>query len=64
MKDVFPKGVAWINSEFVDISEVRIPILDWGFLRSDATYDVVHVWRGLFFYQTNILIVFLCLQKI
>jgi branched-chain amino acid aminotransferase len=23
--------------------------LDWGFLRSDATYDVVHVWKGRFF---------------
>ena len=48
MKDVFPKGVAWVNSEFVDISEAHIPILDWGFLRSDATHDVVHVW-GVFF---------------
>ena len=50
MKDVFQKGVAWINSEFVDISEARIPVLDWGFLRSDATYDVVHVWKGRFFF--------------
>ena len=49
MKDIFPKGVAWVNSEFVDISEAQIPILDWGFLRSDATYDVVHVWKGRFF---------------
>jgi branched-chain amino acid aminotransferase len=24
-------------------------VLDWGFLRSDATYDVVHVWQGRFF---------------
>ena len=23
--------------------------MDWGFLRSDATYDVVHVWKGRFF---------------
>lgn len=49
MVDVFPKGVAWIEGEFVDISEARIPILDWGFLRSDATYDVVHVWKNRFF---------------
>jgi len=49
MKGVFPKGVAWVNGEFVDISEAHIPILDWGFLRSDATYDVVHVWMGRFF---------------
>ena len=26
MKDVFPKGVAWVNSEFVDISEAHIPV--------------------------------------
>jgi branched-subunit amino acid aminotransferase/4-amino-4-deoxychorismate lyase len=34
---------------YVPIEEARIPLLDWGFLRSDATYDVVHVWRGSFF---------------
>ena len=31
------------------ISEAKIPILDWGFLHSDATYDVAHLWRGKFF---------------
>ena len=31
------------------VGEARVPILDWGFLRSDATYDVVHVWKGRFF---------------
>jgi len=44
----FP-GFAFIDDAFVPIKEARIPILDWGFLRSDATYDVVHVWRGSFF---------------
>ena len=48
-EDIFPQGSAWMNGEFIDISEARIPILDWGFLRSDATYDVVHVWKGQFF---------------
>ena len=38
-----------MNGEFIQLSEARIPILDWGFLRSDATYDVVHVWKGRFF---------------
>ena len=33
----------------MDISEAKIPVLDWGFLRSDATYDVVHVWNNRFF---------------
>jgi branched-chain amino acid aminotransferase len=34
---------------FVPVAEARVPILDWGFLRSDATYDVAHLWRGSFF---------------
>jgi branched-chain amino acid aminotransferase len=42
-------GVAFIDGEYVPIELARIPILDWGFLHSDATYDVVHVWRGSFF---------------
>src|ERR671911_1876303 len=42
-------GVAFVDGEYVPIEQARIPILDWGFLRSDATYDVVHVWRGSFF---------------
>ena len=38
--DKFPQGLlGWWK--FMDISEAKIPILDWGFLRSDATYDVV-----------------------
>ena len=49
MSDIFPKGSAWMNEEFIQLSEAKIPILDWGFLRSDATYDVVHVWKGRFF---------------
>ena len=42
-------GVAYVDGEYVPIEQARIPILDWGLLRSDATYDVVHVWRGSFF---------------
>lgn len=42
-------GAAFVDGEFVPIADARIPILDWGFLRSDATYDVAHVWRGSFF---------------
>ncbi len=43
------KGVAYIEGQFVPIAEAKIPVLDWGFLHSDATYDVVHVWKGRFF---------------
>ena len=49
MNEIFPQGYAWIDSKYVELSEAKIPILDWGFLRSDATYDVVHVWKGRFF---------------
>jgi branched-chain amino acid aminotransferase len=42
-------GCAFVEGEFVPMSEAKISVLDWGFLRSDATYDVVHVWQGRFF---------------
>lgn len=44
-----PPGVAYIDREFVPLEEAKISVLDWGFLHSDATYDVVHVWKGRFF---------------
>ncbi len=47
--DAFPPGVAYVDGTYLPIAEARISVLDWGFLRSDATYDVVHVWRGRFF---------------
>jgi branched-chain amino acid aminotransferase len=42
-------GLALIDDELVPVAEARLPILDWGFLHSDATYDVAHVWKGHFF---------------
>ena len=48
MTDV-TKGFAYVDAEIVPISEAKISLLDWGFLHSDATYDVVHVWDGKFF---------------
>ena len=45
----FAKGCAFVDNEFVPAETARLPILDWGFLHGDATYDVVHVWRGAFF---------------
>ena len=44
-----PNSLAYVNGELVPISEAKISLLDWGFLHSDATYDVVHVWEGAFF---------------
>ena len=45
----FTQGSAYVDAKIVPISEAKISLLDWGFLRSDATYDVVHVWEGRFF---------------
>lgn len=42
-------GVAYVDGAFVSVDEARLPLLDWGFLHSDATYDVAHVWQGAFF---------------
>ena len=43
------QGCAYVNGEYVAPSEAKISIFDWGFLHSDATYDVAHVWQGRFF---------------
>ena len=48
-EETFPPGTAYMDGRFCPLSEAKISILDWGFLRSDATYDVVHVWRRRFF---------------
>lgn len=45
----FSNGVAYVDEQFVPIAEAKMSILDWGFLHSDATYDVAHVWKGKFF---------------
>ncbi|HET9820999.1 MAG TPA: aminotransferase class IV [Burkholderiaceae bacterium] len=42
-------GCAFVDGAFVAPEDARISIFDWGFLHSDATYDVAHVWRGRFF---------------
>jgi len=45
----FSSGAAFVNGAFKPIADAQISILDWGFTRSDVTYDVVHVWNGGFF---------------
>lgn len=42
-------GAAFVRGRYVPIGEAAIPLTDWGFLRSDAAYDVVTVWNGSFF---------------
>jgi branched-chain amino acid aminotransferase len=45
----FSKGVAFVGGEYVPVEEARIPLLDWGFLRSDANQDTISVWKGVVF---------------
>lgn len=45
----FSSGVAFVRGQYMAAAQASIPITDWGFLRSDATYDVVTVWDGAFF---------------
>lgn len=42
-------GIAFIEGEYMPVALASVPILDRGFVRSDATYDVAHVWKGKFF---------------
>lgn len=45
----YPRGVAFMDGQYLPTSEAKVSVLDWGFLHSDATYDTVHVWEGRFF---------------
>ena len=45
----YADGAAYVRGGFVPIAEATIPVTDWGFTRSDAVYDVVHVFHGGFF---------------
>ena len=49
MNNFYTKNPEWINGQIIKLSEVKISFLDWGFLRFDATYNEVHVWKGRFF---------------
>ena len=40
---------AYLDGAYVPIAEAKIPVTDWGYRRSDVTYDVVSVWDGVFF---------------
>jgi branched-chain amino acid aminotransferase len=42
-------GCVYIDDEYVAPEEAKISIFDPGFTRSDAVYDTVSVWKGLFF---------------
>ncbi len=43
------KGAAYIDGSFMPLSEAKIPVTEWGYRRSDVTYDVAGVYYGAFF---------------
>lgn len=45
----FDGGCAYADGDYVPLSEAKVSLFDWGFTRSDATYDVASVWNGAFF---------------
>jgi len=49
MSEDFSGGAAYVDGRFVPLDKATLPITDWGYRRSDVTYDVVSVSRGLFF---------------
>lgn len=49
MSNPFSAGAAYIDGRYMPLHQAMIPITDWAYRRSDVTYDVVSVWRGLFF---------------
>ncbi|HEU5295376.1 MAG TPA: aminotransferase class IV [Burkholderiaceae bacterium] len=46
---LFQGGCAFCEGSYVALSEAKLSLFDWGFTRSDATYDVATAWRGAFF---------------
>lgn len=45
----YAAGAAYLDGRYMPLAEAKIPITEWGYRRSDATYDVVSVFHGNFF---------------
>lgn len=45
----FEGGCVFIDGAYAPLSEAKISMFDWGFTRSDVTYDVATTWHGSFF---------------
>jgi len=43
------QGYAFVDGRYMPLAEATIPLVERGFLRSDVTYDAIHVWKGRFF---------------
>jgi branched-subunit amino acid aminotransferase/4-amino-4-deoxychorismate lyase len=42
-------GAAYIDGAVMPLRDAKTPVTDWGYRRSDVTYDVVGVYFGAFF---------------
>ncbi len=42
-------GAAYVDGQITPVRDAKIPMTDWGYRRSDVTYDVVGVYYGAFF---------------
>ena len=45
----YAAGAAYVDGRYMPVGQASIPLTDWGYRRSDVTYDVVGVWEGAFF---------------
>jgi branched-chain amino acid aminotransferase len=45
----FEGGAVFIDGDWKPLSEGKVSLFDWGFTRSDVTYDVASVWKDAFF---------------
>jgi branched-chain amino acid aminotransferase len=43
------QGIAFVDGRYMPLAEATLPLLERGFLRSDVTYDAIHVWQGKIF---------------
>ena len=48
--DIDPaEGIAFIDGDYRPLCEAKISVLDFGFTRSDCTFDTLKVWDGKYF---------------
>jgi branched-chain amino acid aminotransferase len=45
----YADGTAWIDGVIVPVAEATLPLLDWGFLRSDACQETISARDGVLF---------------
>ncbi|MBV9812101.1 MAG: aminotransferase class IV [Acetobacteraceae bacterium] len=45
----FSRAVAFVDGEYCALADAKISVRDFGLTHADATYDVLHTWKGGFF---------------